>query len=171
VGLLVFSRAPRELLRLIVGVVVAGVALQQLHTAFRGWQGTHAEADLRLLDRHRWVGVIAGSFSACTGTGVAELHQPFLEQMGGLATRRANATAIALEAIADWGISLVNVSLGNLRFDILVFSGTGVLIGAQLGARLSSRVSSRLLKTLFAACVLGIGAIYVTTGLKGLFVN
>jgi hypothetical protein len=30
-----------------------------------------------------------------------ELQQPLLEHQGGLSTRRANATAIALEALAD----------------------------------------------------------------------
>ena len=58
--------------------------------------------------------------------------------------------------MADWAITLVNLSLGNLRFDILVFSAAGVLIGAQLGAILSPRLPARLLKTVFALCVLGI---------------
>jgi uncharacterized membrane protein YfcA len=116
-----------------------------------------------------WRALAAGSFSASTGTGVAELLQPLLEQKGGLATRRANATAIALEAIADWGISLANLSLGHLRWDVLVFSASGVLIGGQLGAWLAPRVPERLLKTTFALCVLGIGTVYVTTSLRALF--
>lgn len=92
-----------------------------------------------------------------------------MEHKGGLATKRANATAIALEALADWGITLVNLSIGNLRFDILVFSASGVLIGGQIGAWLSPRVSDRLLKTVFAVCVLGIGIVYIVTSLQALF--
>ena len=165
-GLFIFSRAPQSWLRLVVGLVVGGVALYQLFNVRRGRLGTHFSASLAALRRHRWRSFVAGTFSACTGTGVAELHQPLLEQTGGLATKRANATAIAIEAIADWGITLVNLTLGNLRFDVLVFSVGGVLIGAQLGARLSPYLPDRLLKTTFALCVLGIGLVYVVTALR-----
>jgi uncharacterized membrane protein YfcA len=168
-GLFVFSYAPREYLRLLVGLVVGGVALHQLLLAWRGRAGLWHRADLAALARHRWRAFVAGSFSACTGTGVAELSQPLLEQQGGLATKRANATAIALEAIADWGITGVNLSLGNLRFDILLFSATGVLIGGQIGAWISPRVPDRVLKTAFALCVLGIGAVYTVTSLQALW--
>jgi hypothetical protein len=37
------------------------------------------------------------------------MSQPLLEQKGGLATKRANATAIALESLADWGIGATYV--------------------------------------------------------------
>ena len=168
-GLFVFSRAPREYLRLIVGLVVSAVAVHQLFVAWRGRLGIRSEADLEALGRHRWLAFVAGIFSACTGTGVAELHQPLLEHHGGLATRRANATAIALEALADWGITLVNLSFGNLRFDILLFSASGALVGAQLGAWLSPRIPTRALKAAFALCVLGIGAVYTVTALETMY--
>lgn len=168
VGLFVFSRAPQDYLRLIVGVVVGAVAAHQLVLAWRGHLGIRHEADLEALGRRRWLAFFAGSFSACTGTGVAELHQPLLEHRGGLTTRRANATAIALEALADWGITLANLSFGNLRFDVLIFSATGAMVGAQLGARLSPSVPARALKTTFALCVLGIGAVYTATALETL---
>lgn len=167
-GLFVFSRAPGEYLRLIVGLVVGAVAVHQLLLSWRGRLGIRHEVNLEALRRHRWRAFVAGAFSACTGTGVAELHQPLLEHQGGLATRRANATAIALEALADWGITLANLSFGNLRFDVLVFSASGALIGAQLGAWLSPRLPARALKTAFALSVLGIGAVYTLTALKTL---
>jgi uncharacterized membrane protein YfcA len=165
-GLYIFSRAPRDWLRLIVGLVVGGIALYQLFLAWQGHRGTRSHADLEALGRLRWVACISGIFSACTGTGVAELHQPLYEQKGGLATKRANATAIAIEALADWGITLVNLTLGNLRFDVLIFSVLGVTIGAQIGAAISPHLSDRLLKTVFALCVLGIGLVYTVTALR-----
>jgi uncharacterized membrane protein YfcA len=167
-GLFVFSQAPRDWLRLIVGLVVASIALYQLFLVWRGRFGRATEADLEALGRCRWRAFVAGSFSTCTGTGVAELQQPLLEHQGGLATKRANATAIALEALADWAITLVNLSLGNLRFDILVFSASGVLIGGQIGAWLSPHVPDRVLKTVFALCVSGIGTVYTVTALEAL---
>ena len=71
-----------------------------------------------------------------------------------------------MEAIADWTITLVNLSLGNLRFDVLVFSVSGVLIGAQVGAAISPYVPDRLLKTVFSLCVLSIGFVYIITSLN-----
>ncbi len=162
-GFTAFTYAPREVLRLTVGLVIGVIALYQLHNATRRHFGTAQEADLGALRRRRWVSFWAGASSACTGTGVAEMHQPLLEHRGGLATRRANATAIFIEAVADWCITVVNLSLGNLRLDILVFSASGVLIGAQLGAIWSPYLPDRLLKVVFSLCVLGIGTIYVVT--------
>jgi uncharacterized protein len=167
-GIFVFSRMSRDVLRFTVGAVVATIAAYQLYLAWRRRFGVRYSADRAALARRSWVSFLAGSASACTGTGVAELHQPMLEHRGGLATKRANATAIVIEAIADWGITLVNLSLGNVRFDILVFSATGVLLGAQIGAHVSPHLPDRLLKVIFALCVLGIGAIYVVTSLRAL---
>ena len=165
-GIFIFCYAPRLLLRMIVGVVVAAIAIRQLLFVSQHRVGVYRNTNLVALGRRRWTSFIAGVFSACTGTGVAELHQPLFEQTGGLRTKSANATAIAVEAIADWTITLVNLSLGNLRFDVLVFSVSGVLIGAQLGAAISPYVPDRLLKTIFSLCVLSIGLIYIITSLK-----
>ena len=165
-GLFIFSYAPRLLLRMIVGLVVAAVAIRQLVFISRRRFGVNRSANLVALRRRRWTSFMAGVFSACTGTGVAELHQPRFEQTGGLRTKFANATAIAVEAIADWTITVVNLSLGNLRFDVLVFSVSGVLLGAQLGAMISPYVPDRLLKTVFSLCVLSIGFVYVVTSLN-----
>ncbi|MFO0959592.1 MAG: sulfite exporter TauE/SafE family protein [Isosphaeraceae bacterium] len=163
IGLIVFATAPRHLLRLIVGVVVGAIAIGQLDNAGRRHFGRRPAADLAALSRFRWLSVLAGAFSACTGTGVAEIHQPMLEHQGDLETKRANATGIVIEAVADWAITAVNLSLGNLRLDILVFSATGVVIGAQIGALLSPYLPDRLLKVIFAVCVLGIACVYIGT--------
>jgi uncharacterized membrane protein YfcA len=164
-GLLVLTRAPSDALRLIVGLVVGAVAVSQLNLAVRRVFGTRPAADLAVLRRFRWRAFLSGSFSACTGTGVAEMNQPLLEHRGGLATKRANATAVCVEALADWAITLVNLSLGNLRLDVLMFSAVGVAVGAQLGALAAPHLPARLLKTIFSLCVLGIAVFYVVTAL------
>lgn len=167
-GLYVFVHAPHDVLRLLVGIVVGGIALAQLQFAARRRFGRADRASLPPL-RRRWsVSAIAGAFSACTGTGVAEMHQPLLERTGGLATKRANATAIFVEAVADLAISAVNLSMGNLRLDVLVFSVSGVLVGGQLGALWSPRLPDRAVKIAFALCVLGIALLYAGTSLARL---
>jgi len=125
--------------------------------------GTQENANLDALRKRYGRSFIAGVFSAVTGTGVAEMHQPLLDHEGELNTKRANATAILIEALADWVITIFNLTIGNLNFDILVFSMSGVLIGAQLGAILSPHLPDRLLKTIFGVSVLSIGVIYVVT--------
>ena len=97
------------------------------------------------------------------------MHQPLLEHGGGLHTKRANATAILIEALVDWVITIFNLSVGNLNYNILLFSVSGVIIGAQIGALLSPYLPDRLLKTIFGISVLGIGIVYVGTAILELF--
>ena len=65
----------------------------------------------------------------------------------------------------------LNLSLGNLRFDVLVFSISGALLGAPVGVVISPSVPYRLLKTVFSLCVLSIGLISVITSLKSFSVG
>lgn len=162
-GLYLFLWLPGDWLRLLVGVVVGSLAVWKLVEVGRRVHGVAMSADRPRLRRAFWVSALAGSFSASTGTGVAEMHQPLFESRGGLETRRANATAIAIEATACWVITGANLSWGNLRPEILIFSTTGVLLGAQIGAWSSRYVPVRPLKIAFAGCVLVISAIYITT--------
>jgi uncharacterized membrane protein YfcA len=165
-GLSMFVQLSPPALRLSVGLIVGGIATAQLIRVVRNRLGARDEADLDALKNRKVVAGISGVFSACTGTGVAEMNQPLLENRGQLQTHKANATAIVLEACADWMITAVNLTLGNLRFDILVFSASGVLIGAQIGAALSPYLPARLLKGVFGLCVLGIACVYCFMGAR-----
>ncbi|MCX6365163.1 MAG: sulfite exporter TauE/SafE family protein [Armatimonadetes bacterium] len=167
-GLYLFVKVDRNILRLLVGLVVGGIAFYQFWRVGKGLFGERESADLGRLGKRRWVSIFAGLFSACTGTGVAEMSQPLLEQQGELATKRANATAIFLEALADWTITIVNLKLGNIRPEILIFSASGVLIGGQIGAALSPYLPDRILKSIFAVAILFIGGVYVVTALQKL---
>jgi uncharacterized membrane protein YfcA len=164
-GILFFVYAPRPLLRFTVGLVIAVIALFQIYLAGENKLGTGSATDLSILRQpfYRVVQFLAGAFSAATGTGVAEMHQPLFEVKGGLATLRANATAICIEAIADWTITLTNMKLGNLRYDILVFTVSGVLVGGQVGPRIAKYLPPRLTKVIFGLSVTTIGAIYMVT--------
>ena len=167
-GLFLFVKVPKDILRLLVGFVVSGIAVYQFWRVGKQLFGTQESADRGRLLRASWVSVFSGIFSASTGTGVAEMNQPLLEQQGKLATKRANATAIALEAIADATITVVNLKLGFIRPEILIFSASGVLIGGQIGAALSPYLPDRILKAVFATAILFIGGIYIFTTLAKL---
>lgn len=164
-GMLFFAYAPRPLLRMSVGLVIAMIAIVQIYLAGQNKLGTNTSADLKVLakPRNRIYQFLAGAFSASTGTGVAEMHQPLFEEQGGLTTLRANATAICIEAIADWCITITNIKMGNLRYDILLFTVAGVLVGGQIGPRIARFFPPRLTKVIFGVSVASIGAIYVIT--------
>jgi uncharacterized membrane protein YfcA len=164
-GMLFFAYAPRPLLRMSVGLVIAMIAVVQIYLAGQNKLGTNTSTDLKVLakPRNRIYQFLAGAFSASTGTGVAEMHQPLFEQQGGLTTLRANATAICIEAIADWCITITNIKMGNLRYDILLFTVAGVLVGGQIGPRIARFFPPRLTKVIFGVSVASIGAIYVIT--------
>ena len=164
-GILFFVYAPRPLLRMTVGLVISCIAIYQIYLAGENKLGTQTSADPSVLakPKSRIYQFLAGAFSASTGTGVAEMHQPLFEEKGGLSTLKANATAICIEAIADWTITLTNIKLGNLRYDILVFTVAGVLVGGQIGPRIAKFIPPRLTKIIFGISVTSIGAIYIVT--------
>tara|TARA_B100001939_G_scaffold219657_1_gene189074 strand:+ start:2362 stop:3042 length:681 start_codon:yes stop_codon:yes gene_type:complete len=165
VGLFLFVYAPMPILRFIVGFVIASIALYQIWLAGENKLGTKKRANLVILTKNhnRIYQFFSGTFSATTGTGVAEMSQPMLEEKAGLMTLRANATAILLEACADWIITATNLKLGNLRFDILIFTVSGVLIGGVIGPRLAKYLNPRIMKIIFGISVTTIGFIYIVT--------
>jgi uncharacterized membrane protein YfcA len=169
-GLFLFVFLPKLYLRLLVGVVIFLIASYQLYLAFRGQTGCSDRADLVVLQTFgsRVKQFFAGVGSASTGTGVAEMHQPMFEQDAGLKNKRANASAILIEGMSNWLITFFNLSMGNLRFDILIFSAAGVAIGGQIGPFLTKYVPDKVGKAFFGLSVCFIGIIYIVTSVQKL---
>ena len=171
-GIFLFVFLPKLWLRLVVGCSIFSIASYQLYLAYLGKFGVNDKADLTVLGSpiSRIKSFFAGVSSASTGTGVAEIHQPMFEQDAGLATKKANATAILIEALGNWFITLLNIKLGNINYEILIFSASGVLIGGQIGPLVSNYVPDRILKVLFGVSVSTIGIIYIVTSLQKILV-
>jgi len=169
-GLFLFASLPKLYLRLLVGIVIFLIASYQLYLAFKGHTGYADRADQKALRslKCRIKQFFAGVGSASTGTGVAEIHQPMYEQDAGLTNKRANATAILIEALGNWLITFFNLSMGNLRFDALIFSAAGVAIGGQIGPFLTKYIPDKVGKAIFGVSVSGIGLIYIFTSLQKL---
>lgn len=167
-GIFLFVFLPKLWLRLLVGVVIFIIASYQLYLAYQGKFGTSDKADLKKLGslKCRIKQFFAGVGSASTGTGVAEVHQPMFEHDAGLTTKKANATAILIEALGNWFITLLNIKLGNINYEILIFSASGVLIGGQIGPYVANYIPQRVLKTIFGISVSSIGLIYIVTSLQ-----
>ncbi|HPJ43153.1 MAG TPA: sulfite exporter TauE/SafE family protein, partial [Spirochaetota bacterium] len=102
--------------------------------------------------------------SASTGTGVCELSQPLLEKGLNVKTKRANATAILVEATADWIITILNLQAGLIMWELWIFTGSGVLIGGQIGPYVARFLPVRLIKIVFSVSVIIIGIFYLYKG-------
>lgn len=169
-GFFLFAFLPKLSLRLLVGIVIFVIASYQLYWAYLNKTSTHYRADPKVLGtfKSKTKSFFAGLFSASTGTGIAEIHQPLFEHDAGLATKRSNATAILIEALGNWFITLLNIKFNNINYEILMFSASGVLIGGQVGPLISRYLSDRLLKTIFGISVSFIGLVYIVTSLNSI---
>lgn len=166
-GIFLFVFLPKLWLRLVVGCSIFSIASYQLYLVYLGKFGVNDKANLNVLEspKSRIKSFFAGASSASTGTGIAEIHQPMFEHDAGLATKKANATAILIEALGNWFITLLNIKFGNINYEILFFSASGVLIGGQFGPLISNYVSDKILKVIFGISVSLIGLIYIITSL------
>ncbi len=160
-GLFLFRMIPNFYLKKIVGVSVLLAALVQAYMVVYKRRGSLDEGSWPRLKNFVFIPFLGGAFSATTGTGNAELNQPFLEMKGNLQNKKANALAIALEASGNVLITLFNLISDDLDWSILIYTLPGVLIGSQLGVWLSTRLNSMVMKTLFAIFVAGIGFHYL----------
>ncbi|MFZ4715112.1 MAG: sulfite exporter TauE/SafE family protein [Bacteriovoracaceae bacterium] len=158
VGFFFFVKLPPAPLKALVGLSMVIVSLIQFFSLTKKFKTNFTENSIF---KWRPLAIFAGAFSATTGTGVAEMTQPMIEHVGKVPTKKANATAILLEATADWLITILNIKLGNIRYDILVFSVSGVLIGSQIGPRIAPYISDKIAKTVFASSVGLIGLFYI----------
>lgn len=161
-GLFVFSTISKLSLRFLVGIVIFSIASRQLYISIKNEYVSKRKTLTSSIPKQ----FFAGLASASTGTGIAEIHQPIFEYDVGLETKNANASAIMIEALGNWLISIFNLSIGNINYEVLMFSIPGVLIGAQLGAVMSDYIFSRFTKIVFGVCVSLIGVVYMITSLN-----
>ena len=165
-GLFVFTTVPKLTLKLLVGIVIFSIASKKLFIAIKNNYSIEKKKGIFFSIPKQF---FAGFASASTGTGVAEIHQPIFEYEVGLKTKTANASAIMVEALSNFLISIFNLSIGNIDYKILMFSVPGVLIGSYFGTVISDYVSDRITKIIFGVCVSLIGLLYIFISLWSLW--
>jgi hypothetical protein len=153
-----------DLLKLILGFIILFVATTQFINAVQNTFGTKENIPVEDIYPFMWIPPLGGFFSASTGTGVCEVSQPLLEKGLKLNTRRANATAILIEATADWIITILNLQAGLILWQLWIFTGSGVIIGGQIGPYISKYLPVRILKIVFSIAVIIIGIFYIYKG-------
>jgi uncharacterized membrane protein YfcA len=159
-----------DLLKLILGFIILGIASMQLFNAIRKSFGTRENIPIEDIYRFMWVPPLGGFFSATTGTGICELGQPVLEKGLNIKTKRANATAILLEATADWIITILNLHANMILCEVWIFTASGVIIGGQIGPYISRFLPDRIVKIVFSLSVVVIGIFYIVKGVKWLMI-
>lgn len=170
VGIFLFSFMPKLWLRLLVGFAIFCIASTQFYLIYSKKIDSRVKnIDALKSKKSRIKQFFSGIFSASTGTGIAEIHQPIFQHDVNLSVKEANASAILIEALGNLLITLLNIKLDNINYSILIFSGSGVLIGGQIGSILSDYVDDKILKTLFCICVSAIGLIYIFTSIQKIF--
>jgi hypothetical protein len=163
---------PGDLLKMVLGIIIFGLASIQLTSAVRMNFGTKDVIPIEEIYPFIWMPPLGGLFSASTGTGICEMSQPILEKGMGLKTKRANATAILIEATGDWIITILNLHAGLILWELWIFTGSGVIIGGQIGPYVARYLPERLIKIVFSVCVLIIAVFYMYKGygwLMGVF--
>ncbi len=153
-----------NLLKLVLGFIIIFIASMQFINALRKFYGTKENIPVEDIYPFMWIPPIGGFFSASTGTGVCELSQPLLEKGLNVKTKRANATAILVEATADWIITILNLQAGLIMWELWIFTGSGVLIGGQIGPYVARFLPVRLIKIVFSVSVIIIGIFYLYKG-------
>jgi uncharacterized protein len=157
-----------HVLKIVLGVIIFLLATMQLVNAIRKSFGTRENVPIEDIYPYMLVPPLGGFFSAATGTGMCEISQPLLERGMGLKTKRANATAIMVEAVGDWVITILNLHANFIITELWLFTGLGVLIGGQIGPYVSRFLPERLLKIIFSVAVISIGVFYIVKGTQWL---
>jgi len=153
-----------DLLKLVLGFIIIFIASMQFINALRKFYGVKENIPVEDIYLFMWIPPVGGFFSAATGTGVCEISQPFLERGLNVQTKRANATAILVEALADWVITILNLQAGLIMWELWIFTGSGVLIGGQLGPYFARFLPVRFIKIVFSISVIIIGIFYIYKG-------
>lgn len=101
-------------------------------------------------------GALLGTVNGLLGGGGGMLAVPLL-QAGGLETRKAHATAIAVILPASLVSGIIYFLNGLVPFDVLVPVALGVLAGGFLGAKALGVLPVRAVTMIFAVLMLVAG--------------
>ncbi|MCL1833510.1 MAG: sulfite exporter TauE/SafE family protein [Leptospirales bacterium] len=157
-----------NILKILLGFIILFLATVQLVSAIQKKFGQNDRIPIENIYPYMWIPPLSGFFTTTTGTGIAEMNNPLMDKVLNLKTKRANATAIFIEAATDWVITILNLHGGLVVLEIWMFTAPGVIIGAQLGAWVSKYLPERLLKISFSMCIVVIGVFYLYRGIEWL---
>lgn len=173
-GVIVADRVSRPAFDVMMGVVLAGLAVWLLqgreepegHGPGKGLPRTitdRAGKEYRYranVRRGAALSIFVGFLSSFLGIGGGVVHVPLLVAVLGFPTHIATATSHFVLTIMALVATLTHVAAGTFHHGVglrrAAALSVGVVFGAQLGARLSERLSGRVIQRLLSAGLLGL---------------
>jgi hypothetical protein len=173
-GVIVADKVSRPTFDVIMGVVLAGLAVWLLQgreepAGYGAGKGSARTITDRAGKAYRYranvrlgaaLSVLVGFLSSFLGIGGGVVHVPLLVAVLGFPTHIATATSHFVLAIMAVVATITHVAAGTFHHGVglrrAAALSVGVVFGAQLGAKLSERLSGRMIQRLLAAGLLGL---------------
>jgi uncharacterized protein len=108
-------------------------------------------------------GVLAGFISGMMGVGGGSIMVPAMVLLGGFTQHTAQGSSLLAMVPAGASGAFTHGKLGNVRTNLLLGLIPGILIGTYLGGTLAHALSDNILRLVFSAMLIMIGARYLTT--------
>lgn len=116
-----------------------------------------SEANLKSLWKYAVIGILLGIISSFFGIGGGWLLVPILAYRFGISIKFATATSMFSLALYTFFGLIPFHGESQIDWSIFIWTGIGVLIGAQLGAILSKRIKGVMIARLLAFLVIVMG--------------
>jgi len=158
IGLHLAMVTNEAVLKVFFGLVVMGCAVWTFFSMARKKYGNREGLGTEEIYAFSWVPFLGGLSSGLSSVGTAETIFPVLERVYKLNVHRAVATTVMVEGIAGYVATSINIWEGQIRWDVAIFTMTGVLCGGQLGPLLNKFAPEAVLKILFSVFVMLTGA-------------
>ena len=160
------------ILKTFFGLVVIGCAVWTFVSMVERDYGTREGLMPEEIYPFAWVPFLGGISSGLSSVGTAETLFPLLERVYKVNIHRAVATTVVVEGLAGWTATSINIWEGQIRWEVAIFTMSGVIIGGQLGPLVNKIAPGSVLKVIFSIFVLLTGArmVYENFGdILGLF--
>jgi uncharacterized membrane protein YfcA len=141
------------ILKVFFGLLVVGCAVWTFVSMVEKRYGNREGLNVEEIYSFSWVPFIGGISSGLSSVGTAEVVFPLLERIYKVNVHRAIATTVVVEGMVAWVATSINIWEGQIRWDVAIFTMTGVLIGGQLGPIVNRIAPVSVLKVIFSVFV------------------
>ncbi|MEO2241669.1 MAG: sulfite exporter TauE/SafE family protein [Euryarchaeota archaeon] len=156
-------QAPEHLLKLVLGVACAAMALRVVTDGRRERDGGEIRDDPTTASL---AGFSVGAFSGFTGSGGGMLFVPVMSSFLNFPTMLAVGTSSVIVPISALAGAAQYWSKGYVNPWAAAAVVTGMLLSSYVGAELSNRMGGRRVKRAFSVVLAIVGAKMVLSGLK-----
>jgi len=151
-----------SLLQFSFGILAIILALVMLYS-LRAPDNTKEKIKNKELFGWAWVPAVASFLTGVLAIGAGTINMILLERVLKLKIHKAVATVVATLAFTAMAGAFVHAFSGGVKWELAVFTISGVLIGGQLGPWLAQKMQPKWIKALFAVLTVVVGFIMIVT--------